>query len=152
MDGTAGGYRHQRRTRVEECLELTISMLRASGSLEHGVWRRASFVWGDMLTARFELNISGADNGAIWLDYVVGGQRTHQCISLIASTPHLGGLRWWFLCPLTDERVSTLYLPPGELAFASRLAYGLTYRSCQESRTRSLLPWQLMSRRRRASA
>jgi len=42
-----------------------------------------------VLTANFELNISGSDNGAIWLDYVVGGQRTHQCISLIASAPHL---------------------------------------------------------------
>jgi hypothetical protein len=65
-----------------------------------------------------------------WVDYRV---------RLITIRPHYGGLRWWFVCPLTRQgdnpprRVAKLYLPQGGRYFGSRAACGLTYRSCQES-------------------
>ena len=55
------------------------------------------------------------------------------------TRPHLGGLRWWFTCPLIragvpcQRRVSKLYLPPGARLFGCRDCHNLTYISCQES-------------------
>jgi hypothetical protein len=169
MRSQASGDTYQRRTRIEECLKLTISGLRTLGPLEHEILHQAWFVWisralpiacptpiilpwlpkyetrGDhgsnnLFSARFELEIPDPDAGGICLDYDLGGQKVHQYIPLIASTPCFGGLRWWFCCPLTGERVSALYLPPGERGFASRQAYGLSYNSSRESRHRKRLP------------
>jgi hypothetical protein len=61
-------------------------------------------------------------------------------VRLVTTRPTYGGLRWWFLCPLQRHdggpapRAGKLYLPPGGRYFGSRVAYGLTYTSCQESR------------------
>jgi hypothetical protein len=61
-------------------------------------------------------------------------------IHLQTTYPRFGGLRWWFLCPLTvngyacSRRVGKLYLPPGSRYFGCRHCYALTYTSCQESR------------------
>ena len=51
----------------------------------------------------------------------------------MTTRPHFGGLRWWFVCPRSGRRAAKLHLPPGGKYFAHREAYGLTYRSCQES-------------------
>jgi hypothetical protein len=67
-------------------------------------------------------------------------------VRLVTTTPHYGGLRWWFICPLVrrdggpPRRVAKLYLPPGGKYFGSREGYGLTYRSCQESGENRKLP------------
>jgi hypothetical protein len=50
-----------------------------------------------------------------------------------------GGVRWWFICPLTVNgrscwrRCGKLYLPPGGRYFGCRLCYDLTYKSAQEA-------------------
>jgi hypothetical protein len=46
-----------------------------------------------------------------------------------------GGVRWWFLCPLSGRRVAKLYLPLGGTVFASRQAYGLKHDVTQMSPT-----------------
>jgi hypothetical protein len=57
----------------------------------------------------------------------------------VTTRPTYGGVRWWFVCPLVrrdggpPRRVAKLYLPRGGRYFGSRVAYGLTYASCQES-------------------
>jgi hypothetical protein len=53
-------------------------------------------------------------------------------IRLTFTTPHYGGNRLWFLCPLTGKRTSILYSPPGSKWFASRYAYNLKYKSQSE--------------------
>jgi hypothetical protein len=56
---------------------------------------------------------------------------------LAPSHPRFGGLRWWFICPLTvngvacGRRVGKLYLL-GRY-YGCRHCHGLTYTSCQES-------------------
>jgi hypothetical protein len=132
MGGWGSGYRRERQTAAEECFVLSMSTLRACGPLASGVWRKGSFICSD-LAVNFELNTFGADTGAVWLQYILGNRKVHQCISLTASIPNFGGRRWWFRCPMMELRVSKLYLPPGEVTFGSRRAYKLTYRSCQES-------------------
>ena len=67
------------------------------------------------------------------------GEPVDYRVRLVTSTPHYGGLRWWFICPLVrndgapPRRVAKLYLPSGGKYFGSREGYGLTYTSCQES-------------------
>jgi len=56
-------------------------------------------------------------------------------IAFTGMKPHLGGTRWWYVCPLCNRRMSALYLPPNASHFGCRLCYNLTYRSCQESHT-----------------
>ena len=61
-------------------------------------------------------------------------------IKLTTTCPHLGGLRWWFTCPLMisgrecRQRVAKLYLPPTAHYFGCRHCHELTYTSCQKSR------------------
>jgi len=49
-----------------------------------------------------------------------------------------GGIRYWFVCPLSSgsvpcgRRVGCFYLPPGGLYFGCRHCYDLTYESSQE--------------------
>jgi hypothetical protein len=51
----------------------------------------------------------------------------------VLTAPNFGGLRWWFVCPLSKRRATKLHLPPGETCFAHRDVNDLTYRSCQGS-------------------
>ena len=55
-------------------------------------------------------------------------------VSLTTTQPHFGGVRWWFICPLSGRRTRTLYLPNGATRFASRQAYRLPYQSQRDSR------------------
>jgi len=106
-----------------------------TGSYQSMSWRRAFvgfFVEGEdgngrPLRLKYEL---GEGENARELDYRV---------RMVKTSPHFGGVRWYFICPLIVNgrpclrRVSKLYLPPGGLYFGCRECYGLTYTSCQES-------------------
>jgi hypothetical protein len=56
-----------------------------------------------------------------------------QLVYLYRTRPHLGGDRWWFVCPGEDRRARTLYLPPGAKLFGTRQAYHLAYTSQRRS-------------------
>jgi hypothetical protein len=56
-------------------------------------------------------------------DYWTGEVRDiDDKISLAASYPPFGGVRYWFVCPRLNCRVRKLYLPLGGLRFWSRRA------------------------------
>ncbi len=80
---------------------------------------------------------------------------SHYRVELTTTPCNLGGIRFWFLCPLVEnsvpcgKRVRKLYLPPGESYFACRSCYNLTYRSVKEhdkrvDALRRLPPGQLL--------
>ena len=50
-------------------------------------------------------------------------------VGLETTRPHYGGIRWWFVCPLSDRLARVLYLPRSGTLFASRQELGLAYRS-----------------------
>ena len=61
-------------------------------------------------------------------------------VELASTSPHFGGTRWFFCCPLLREegwpcgrRVQKLWLPEGQRNFGCRECHGLTYRSSHES-------------------
>jgi len=72
---------------------------------------------------------SKGPNGEIELDYKV---------QLITTPCNLGGVRYWFKCPLIkngepcERKVSKIYLPPGSRYFGCRHCHDLTYTSSQE--------------------
>ncbi len=50
-------------------------------------------------------------------------------IELEATPQPLGGLRWWFVCPVSRRRCCRLFLPYGARKFGARQAYQLGYAS-----------------------
>lgn len=65
------------------------------------------------------------------------GLPVSQKIRLDRTTPNYGGVRWWFICPKCDRRVTRLHRPSHTYYFFCRHCYDLTYESAQSSRTRS---------------
>ena len=64
-----------------------------------------------------------------------------QLVPLSATEPHLGGRRWWLLCPYPTadgqpcwRRVRVLYRPQRAAPFGCRHCHRLTYRSRQRHR------------------
>jgi hypothetical protein len=74
------------------------------------------------------------DRGLFGLSYRLGSERRPiECsVRLATSRPHFGGIRWWFVCPLSGRCVRKLHLCAGRYYFASRKALGLTYQVCRE--------------------
>jgi hypothetical protein len=119
-------------------------MLRA-GLLERGTWRW-TYASGGHFVANYELNTLAVGRPVVRLSYsfvwtATQEQESHAYLVFLTTTrPRFGGLRWWFLCPLTvngrpcNRRVGKLYLPPSGRYFGCRHCYDLTYTSCQESR------------------
>jgi len=62
-------------------------------------------------------------------------------ISLTTTPCNFGGVRYWFICPLSingvycGRRVGTLYLPPRGNYFGCRHCYELSYNSRNENRS-----------------
>ncbi len=116
------------------------------GMLRSNIRWPGSVTWTNTATGEKVSSIgfdadTGRDSGSARLHYT----RTHDDEAMdyrvnLTTTPlPWGGLRWWFVCPLTvngqfcGRRVGKLYLPPGGLYFGCRRCYDLTYTSCQES-------------------
>jgi hypothetical protein len=76
---------------------------------------------GDQIAiVQLSYNLEGIAVG--WLKIEIDGR--DQWIELSARERHFGGRQWYFLCPHTYRRVSTLWMPPGASSFASRQYWG----------------------------
>jgi hypothetical protein len=138
MGGYGSGFQGIKKGIVEDCLILSITDLfrqkvLVDGSLFSGVLRLSL---GDGLQPDaamwIEADLRDELHATIQLRYLADGEAVRTWIWPTTTTPSFGGRRWWFKCPVTNRRVAKLYLPPGESRFASREAYGLSYRSCQQ--------------------
>jgi hypothetical protein len=142
MGGFGSGWRRARTDVVEDCLFVSISDLVRKkiiipGSLTHGVlaWSRG----GEQPHARanYEADLRTDKHAAIHLRYRLDDRSESTYVWLRYTVPQYGGRRWWFVCPLTGNRVAKLYLPLGKNRFASRQAYSLGYSSSRKSRSKS---------------
>ena len=141
MGGLGSGRRWNRPARrltVEESPSLGIRNFRGhifEGSAGTITWTRGgtvkdsvafSVAWGDtpILTLRYR-----------WRDEA----DVSVPIPLQTTYPALGGVRWWFICPLVvagvpcNRRAGKLFLPPGARYFGCRRCHDLRYRSSQEA-------------------
>jgi hypothetical protein len=110
------------------------------GLIAPGLYRSGPLVWRNVDTGEeagsigFVSDTTAGDRGRFDLSYCLGPERRLvECpVRLETSRPHFGGLRWWFVCPLSGRWVRKLYLHFGCDHFASREALGLTYQVCRE--------------------
>ncbi|MBM3979721.1 MAG: hypothetical protein FJ304_05465 [Planctomycetes bacterium] len=141
MGGLGSGARYSKKDTVEECRALDTADLKRWNLLVPGTTNWAgSFRWGDS-SVSYRLTV-GADAGTLRLMYRMTGASADldYPVRLVTTRCHLGGARWWFLCPLTKDgtrcgrRARKLYLC-GRY-FGCRRCHDLTYRSRQESDAR----------------
>jgi hypothetical protein len=122
--------------RVESCL--TIAPPRGPLRDAEGKWR-----WRD---SKCVMNYSIYTRySQLWV-YFVHHTPVHQEIPLVHTTPHYGGVRWWFLCPKCNQRVSRLHKPYETYGFFCRRCHALTYESVQSSGTKGEAFFQAMAR------
>ena len=134
---------HTKKTQVEECRKFDIKSFRPY--LIPG--RSGRWVWsiGDEERASISYQILGTHKpGGIKLRYTITKWNKEKLdldyvVRLTTTTLPWGGVRYWFVCPLTvngkacGRRVGVLYLPPGaNHYFGCRHCYDLTYQSSQE--------------------
>jgi hypothetical protein len=62
--------------------------------------------------------------GTVRLSWTGGGA---QRLELVAIPSHVGGVRWFWICPRLERYAAHLYLPPGMAGFASRQGHSLDY-------------------------
>lgn len=88
------------------------------------VWAmvKCSVRGGDVDEGRLDL--------ALWSD-APDGSNVETEVTIEATYPHIGGRRWWFICPDCGVRRTRLYRRQGLLL--CRVCHGLTYQSCQRA-------------------
>lgn len=136
-----------KKTTVERCRSISVSFLRKydyfCGYNSGGVsWSR-----DEEIIARIGVIVSVMGNeNYVKFSYTMPDQSPEEQasynykVSLTTTPCHFGGVRYWFVCPLTTEgvycgrRVGTLYLPPGGNYFGCRHCYNLSYKSRNKSR------------------
>ena len=115
--------------------------------LRADVHQRGGWGWRDSRTGAqtssltYEVNTLDVTDPWLRLSYTLtrSGEQADYHVRLTTTRPRFGGLRWWFLCPLSlngrtcGRRVAKLYLPPRDRYFGCRHCHDLTYTSCQES-------------------
>ncbi len=148
MGGLGSGARWSKKRRVESCDYIDTALLRRWGLLVPGVadrcgsleWRRGGAAQPSS-TVSYRLTV-GADTGTLRLVYSIPALKEdfNYEVRLAATPCHLGGVRWWFICPLVKDgvacgrRVRKLHFC-GKY-FGCRRCHGLVYRSSQESDSR----------------
>ena len=127
-------YYYNRKATADESCRLKMSYLKQRGMLtkEESAERIS---WTSSMTGKTTTIIVGVyltDDPFAILMYSVtdrDGNKTdyNNEVSLVTTPCNLGGVRYWFLCPLCYSRVGVLYLPPGEVRFACRHCNNLSY-------------------------
>jgi hypothetical protein len=145
MGGLGSGWQKRRKPAADGCHAIDTADLRRWNLLVPGTaGRSGSFTWrrGDekdpAASVGYVLTV-GDRAGTLRLLYSVGEPQVSlsYSVQLVTTGCHLGGVRWWFVCPLSVDgvacgrRVRKLYLH-GKY-FGCRRCHGLSYQSSQES-------------------
>jgi hypothetical protein len=148
MGGMGSGWQSARKPVVEGCHTIDTADLRRWNMLVPVVTDRlGSFTWRRGEEKEPSSSVSyiltvGDGSGTLRLLYRVGEPAVSldYPVRLVTTGCHLGGVRWWLICPLSSNgvacgrRVRKLYLR-GRY-FGCRDCHDLTYRSSQESDSR----------------
>ena len=139
-----GGYgsgRPSTTNKLDEGLTLDINKIKRDGAIAHNAYRSGTLTWTKVdtgkQTAAIGYKASTVDQNDMWfrVHYTHKPNRENEPvemdykIKLETTQPHYGGKRFWFICPLTNERAAILHNPLGSKWFASRLAFNLKYQS-----------------------
>ena len=136
-----GRWYYNNKKTVEESTELCIFRLNKWGLLKG--WHNTTLTW----TRKFSDNESSAglvidvvcEHPYAKLNYTItryrdGSKQSYDYRIGLAKTPcHLGGVRFWFLCPHCGRRSGKLYRKPLGEVYLCRICNDLTYESRNES-------------------
>jgi hypothetical protein len=132
---------------VEECHSIDAVRLQREGILQAGHCVRGSWEWFNPTTGKcvssieYVVDTRYAAQPRLTLRYHclagngIDTAQVNTVIRLVTTQPPLGGLRWWFTCPLMvngvpcGRRVRKLHRRARY--FGCRICHDLTYRSCQ---------------------
>lgn len=148
MGGFGSGQKWSKKGVVEGRLAIDTADLKRWKLLVSGItdragsfeWRRG---WEDKPSSSVGYRLTvGPAAGTLRLLYSMKslGADFDYTVRLVTTSCHLGGVRWWFVCPLVKNgavcgrRVRKLYLC-GRY-FGCRRCHNLSYRSTQESDSR----------------
>lgn len=140
---------------MERCQSLDVNRLVREGAFDLPGCSSGWIGWNDPATGEehrqleYELD---TDERRLRIRYRLSFEEAPLNYTLELTTTRLpwGGVRWWFRCPLIHgtrycgRRVAKLHRPPRCPYYGCRCCYGLTYRSCQQSRKPSSL-WARMA-------
>jgi len=145
--GSGRWHGHTKKDIVEDCRVLDVNRWTREGILREGIHHFGGWKWRNASTGEetssigYEVNTTDMAFPCVRLSYTFTRTQEHMDyqIRLQTTRPYVGGLRWWFICPLLrigrscNHWVSKLYLPPSGRYYGCRHCYDLTYQSCQES-------------------
>lgn len=138
------------RTIAEDCLKLSTQTLKRLGFLTGDWFHEKTLAWTTPQGATIgsiKVSIKPlGNNGCIEITHTTRnpsragtGIITHYMYEVGLTTTRCNygedGKRYWFLCPMCNRRVGTVYKPPGELYFGCRTCYNLSYASRNVSHT-----------------
>ena len=132
--GGMGSGRSGGRPTVESALSIDIGQMFRLGIFRRGGDRNCCWKWTDDYTGATAAEVvmctrlSDEEDPHVRLIHRESQATTADYrIDLKSSVQPYGGVRWWFICPITGMRVAKLRLPRGAIQFASRQAYCLGY-------------------------
>jgi hypothetical protein len=129
--GSGQWYRWNSKPTEDNFHILSISSLVKQGVVKENTQRTGSWQWFinnvPKSTISYEVNTRDG-NRFFRAQYVtIATDKKHNFkIPLCTTTPHYGGVRWWFNCPKCHKRVGKLYLSG---IFACRTCVGMAYES-----------------------
>jgi hypothetical protein len=121
MGGSGSGnfsWRRPNRNLVEHAFALDIAGLAREGRIPPGTatlggWQIFTPAGGQSLTLSYERDLTSLDEASIRLSFRLTGIERHQTVRFAVTTPRFGGVRVWFVCPVTGGRARVLYLSNG---------------------------------------
>jgi hypothetical protein len=125
--------RPRHRVCLQDGLKLDLNQLARQGFIQFGAdIGPRGILWSNSHRGVIASGVISADMSKpsdAWFRIAIG--RFVQQIALQSRPRRLGGRQWFFLCPLTGDRATVLWKPPGASKFYSRQACGqqVAYRS-----------------------
>jgi hypothetical protein len=145
MGGVMSGTRWSKKRTVESCHALDTADLKrlkflAPGSEVSGTLRWVRKTWTGDRRSEVGVTVAAGDTAGrcrLVYQFAEAKEDVAYTIRLVTTVCHLGGVRWWFVCPLArgdrvcGRQARKLYLV-GRY-FGCRHCHGLTYASTQQS-------------------
>ena len=142
-----GRYYFDAKTTVEQATQLNIFKLKEFGLLRG--YTATALTWTHKASGHknsIGIIVDVRDNPYVKVNYTITDRNTGEKtdydykISLTTTPCNFGGVRYWFICPLSKNgvycgrRTGTLYLASDGHYFGRRHCYDLSYESRNESR------------------
>ncbi len=142
-----GRYYFDAKTAVEQATQLSIFKVKEFGLLKG--YSASTLTWTHKASGKQDsigIIVDIEDEPYVKVNYTVTDRSTGEetdydyRINLTTTSCYFGGVRYWFICPLSvngvycGRRTGTLYLASGGNYFGCRHCYNLSYESRNESR------------------